>query len=389
MKDLERLDLPSASSFDADVHCPGRRNLLNSIPDLKEVVDEDAERGIRIHDAWQTEDISKLQDGELEDYNLGLKHIKDVVALWTLENRLVRVEELPREERLWLHDGVTMQPTLSGRIDRWYRGWNAAGDLFLLVIDGKSGWATYVPPSQKAWQLRVYVVLAWKNNIGTNRIWAAFVKPKQKASPTDCTNYHETDLIQSHASIVQHLWLSSLPEAPRVPGPHCRYCPARAGHCPEAAAMSLLPSTVLKMDKPRRFKGEEAQEMVAHLSPQDLRRLWEYSSVINAIMDAVKTRIKKTMTDDDRKAIGLTLGKGRDLRNVFDAHAAFGHLWKQCNFNPDDLFKCLKFSNTALVALTAATLKMSPEEAAVWVWKQLEPWTNMDTAERPIRLLNK
>jgi len=350
-----RLGLPSASSFAADVACPGRRQLLSSLPSTIDMPDEDSSRGTRIHDALMKESPADLQDeSEIDDYTKGLKHIEDLCFEWS-EQVGQFPTELPREERLWLNDKA-MNPIISGQLDRHWRAGNS-----LLILDWKTGWNTYVPPAVKSWQLRLYAVLGYRNYDDITHVRVAFVKPKLKSDPIDFCDYTAQDLEDSEQAILYHLWACKQPDAPRIAGAHCRFCPAK-GFCPESGAFTLLPSVLAQNPGSDSFAIEER---VNALQPMDLVRIWQYKAVIGGILDAVTARLK-AMTDEELASMGIKRSKPKQLDPIVNVKGAFERL-KYEGIPEDALWKLMDISKTGIVTELRRQFGWPGDKALGWV----------------------
>lgn len=370
----DRLGLHSASSFGIDVICHGRRNLIRSLPDLQDVDTEDAIRGRKIHKAWQSGSAMGLEVDEAEDYELGLKFIDEVVSNWKRDKYLESVEEMPREERLYLRNQIG-EIICSGQLDRWYKSGN-----HVLVIDGKSGWSKNVPASEVSWQLRVYAVLAY-NETGGQNVRVAYVKPKVKWEPTDCTDYGIQDLMASEQSIKLYIWLSNLPEAPRQAGTHCRYCKAAAG-CPEVAAWQMLPSVQAKAQNGH-ITPKVAAELVSNISLPDCVKIWESSTARHNIEDACKARLK-ALSDTTLAELGLTFGKSKILHPITNVQSAFEFLLS-LGVPAAKLWSVTKMSNGELATVVQEALGLPSKDAAEkWIRDKLGRCITPKPTERPL-----
>lgn len=388
MSDDIRQGLPSASGFGTDVACPGRRNLIATLPKTEEEpLDPDAERGSRIHRAWQTGNTLELAEDEFTDYDAGLKHIDSVIKQWTQEKNIVRWNELEREARLWLLND-SMDCIGSGQIDRWYIGFDEDGLDYIAIIDGKSGFGTYVPASQRSWQLRYYAVLAWKE-LDCSRIRVAYVKPKVKAEPTDWTDYNDYHLTQSYVSIVHHTWETTIAEAHRNPGVHCRYCPAmKAAKCPEAGAWNMLPSVIAgqsAVDEGKLSK-EQAAQLVENLALVDCVKIWSGETVRHHIENAIKARLKN-LPDQTLSQLGLYKAKPKILRPIVNVKAAFDKLVNEHKISPDALFIAMGFSNEQLAQVIRREMGMSAEGAPQFIRETLADFIQEQPSEPSLKKL--
>lgn len=335
------MNLPSASAYAITEACPGSENLIRNsgLESVIEVPDEQAERGTRIHKAWETGDTSDLSQDEQEDYTTSIKLVQDVLGDWkfSVDARGLDITEI-REERLWLHDQFTMEPLLSGQFDKLY-----ITGRYGLVLDLKSGWCRNLTRADTNRQLRVLAVLVWKE-YGITNIQAEFIKPKIFKAKTDPVSYNEGSLIHAEAQIIHSLWKSKQPEAQRVPGSHCTYCKAK-GICPEAGAYSMLPSVMVNA-----IETPDRQEIINRMATEDLAMILSRSSQIIGIIDAVKKRLKSLPTEE-LKRVGLEIDNGKKLDPITDAKGAFealksfgiaeGELWAALNFGKGDLTRAV------------------------------------------------
>jgi hypothetical protein len=290
----ERLNKSSASSFAIDASCPGRQNLLRTLPpeppkeskteEEKTEDEKQAERGTRLHKAWETGNFADLDSDELDDYNTGILFKEKAIEQWKADFGVETFSEY-REQRLWMHDPKTLQPILSGETDVY-----ATYGPFAIIIDFKSGWNKTLTSSERNWQLRVYAALVKLEHPEVTRIRVGFVKPKDsfRAGP-DFTDYTEEDLAHAERDIRFHLWKTTLPDAQRVPGTHCRWCRAKA-FCPEAGTMALLPSMIIPTAmEPTK---ETIKMLVYSMSYENLAVIQSRASIIGKILEEVKDRLK-------------------------------------------------------------------------------------------------
>jgi hypothetical protein len=375
-----RQNLPSASSFSADVACPGRQNLIRSIPESERVIelaDPMAERGTRIHHALETGDVSQLSGDEMEDYTKAKEYVEQAKNWWLdpiLQNPHfiyqgedgISVREV-REKRLWLHLGI--DPVLSGQPDVVFIAGHSA-----LVLDLKSGWTTNLTPSERNWQLRVLAVLVSKN-YNVQAVTVGFIKPKSaKLSAVDMTFYGPMELVHSEDQILKALDESKRSDSHRHSGPHCRYCPVKP-QCPEAASMSLLPSVMANVTKG--VSKADVGAAVARLGPADWKFIHERASVIRNVLDSA-TKCLKGLPPDSLTALGLQIGEGQRLdpiTNTIGAYKALEHVIK-----PELLWGCLSFEKGKIVEAVMESKGMTKKDAQIWVRETLAPFITEERA---------
>lgn len=346
-RDPERLDLASASSFETDVMCPGRRNLLATLPPeaFKPATDEEADRGTLFHEAWEKDDPSKLEDEEdLQTYNSGNKTGEEIVATWARDFGITEFKEGPRELRLWIHDPETLRPLASAKLDKHF-----VAEGRVCIDERKSLWCSNLTPAERNYQGRLQAVLIAKE-YGASHVRVAF--NKAMFGKSDVVDYNESDLQHAERSVYFHLWETRQPEAQRRAGPHCRYCPAQT-YCREAASFAMLPSVNNLGSGPVSVDAtsEAIDTMVSLIAPRDLALLHTRSGIVTKILDAVKARLK-SMTDEELNVIGLARGKGRQLdsfirvKECFESLKTFGisenEIWSALDFKKGELIKVLQ-----------------------------------------------
>lgn len=386
MRDAERLDLPSASSFGMDCLCPGRRQMLATLPDgYVEPEDEVATRGALLHRAWELGNASELTEEEdIEIFETGNRNGQQLLAQWRQDFGLENVREGPREERFFLNDPATMRPIASARLDIHWIGESQStlthhGGTHVLVDERKSLWCSNLPPSEKAWQGRLQVVLA-SNEYDAQHVRFAFNKPMLRS--TDVCDYMPGDIAHAGAAILYHVWETKQPGAQRIAGSHCRFCPCKP-FCPEAASWSLLPSVIARAASPSPADIEQA---VNALVPADLVRVWQASAIVGKIQDAVKARLKG-FSDEDLVALGIERGKARVTRSIDAVEAAFRYMKDTVNVPESALFDALKFSNAELAKVLRREVGMSAEGAPAWIKETLANFITESESEAPLVLL--
>lgn len=382
MRDPERLDLASASSFGMDALCAGRQQMLARLPDdYQEPEDEVATRGTRLHKAWELSDPSPLDDNDREIYQTGARNGELLLSQWLTDKRLKIFQEGPREERYFLHDPATLRPIASARLDIHWIGEDESGIKYVLVDERKSLWCSNLPPSEQAWQGRLQVALMHME-YESDHIRFAFNKAMLRT--TDVCDYGPQDIAHSIASILYHVWLSKQLDAPRQSGTHCRFCPAKA-YCPEAAAYAILPTTTAFLGGHSSVPTtQEILAAVNTLSPKDLVRVWEAANVVDKIHEAVKLRLK-SFTEADLLALGLERGKAKVLRNISNVESAFKYLRDSVNVPEAALFSAMKFGNTDLDQVLRREVGMSAEGAPQFRKENLAKFTDEKESDRPLQ----
>ena len=383
--DADRLDLPSASALEIAVNCAGQPALKRSLPpealqSYSEVEDEWAQRGTRIHAAFESGNTLELNAEELLIYEQGVRFNDMIVENWAHSKGITTYKEGPREVRVFLLDPVTLAPIGSAKPDRHY-----IAPPHLLVVDLKSGWNPNLAPSPRSWQLKFQGIALWKEEYGEagiEEMRVAYCKPQSKYGASDVCDYTRQDMDYSLQSIRYHLWETAQPNAPRHAGHWCNWCPCK-GFCPEAGAYSMLPSVIGTQAASIDMMNLEAT--VARLGNDDMLRIMEMAPAVGKIIAAVKARLK-SLPAKELAALGLMLPeKGRKIDTISDVTGAF-HVLSQV-FSVDDIFKCLEFKKVPLVDMVQREKGMPKGAAETWLNTTLEKLITTTHAEASLRKL--
>jgi len=349
-----RRGLTSASKFNITYSCPGSENILRDMPvvavEEKEPESEDATTGTRLHAAWETDNTDNLSSDDLEIYKAGVDYKAKAVREWCEFYGITEYKEGQRELRLWMHDPATMKPVTSGMTD-WHFISTGASAGHILIGDFKSLWCRSLTPAYMNWQIRVLVALMAMEYEGTASFRGVLVKPIAKGNRTDCVDYTPTDAWRAKEDILQSIWKSKQPDAQRVPGNHCNWCPAK-GICAEAQAWALLPSVIAArgaqfsiLNRPIAINPELAKpaELVSRMSLADCALVHSRATVIGKILDEVKYRLKK-VPQDQLAELGYTLVSGRVTPYIENASACFRELSDELRLPIAAVWKAVKFN---------------------------------------------
>lgn len=371
-----RLGLPSASSFALDALCPGRQQLLRELGDMPEPIDEDADRGTKLHKAWQLEDPTGLDSEDVEIYERGLKLKKEVSEQWALEFGFRGIQEGQREERFYWHN-ENGELSASGQADCHWMHWKQESG-HSLICDYKSLWNRNVTPAELNYQARLLSVLVARE-YGATHVRFAFLKAM--FGKADIVDYTSEDLERAQYSIQQVLWESDQKDAQRRPGAHCRHCKAAAG-CPEVAAWQMLPSVQAKAQNGH-VTPKVATELVSNISLLDCRNIWESSTARHNIEDACKARLK-ALPEPTLVELGLTFGKPKILRPITNVQSAFEFLLS-LGVPAAKLWSVTKMSNGELATVVQEALGLPSKDAAEkWIRDKLSYFITEKETDRPI-----
>ena len=303
-----RQGLPSASSFERLVRCPGSWLLESSTPKHDNALGISQE-GTQIHKALSDEDMSEL-GLTAERVAHRLKMIEEAAIVdWSSQFNLsdFRVmREVPDPGgRYWITDHGTHKEVCSCKPDLF-----AYTSGHLLVIDFKSGFLP-AEPSPKNWQLKIQLT-ALDQSFGPFGSIRAAIAQSRLGDTYDKCDYTRDDIDQVYLEVLFYLGRSRETGHELVPGDHCRYCRARAD-CEPFAAYGLLPWARARFDRPMAKKDIYAK--VGQLSLKDLAFIESRRSAGANLFEAVKARLK-TLDDKTLASLGYELKSAGVLRSV-------------------------------------------------------------------------
>ncbi len=290
----ERLGLPSAS-FSLRYKCHGAWNLIQACKKASLISDNGnaaAESGTMIHRARAGEQIEL--DEKQEETTLEEIENRTVTSLYS---HLTLVD---RERRLWLRDGLT--PVFSGKYDVAYAdfGFHSAA-----VFDDKTGWLE-VDAAERNIQMRDLAALWHFHFPLTETVDVIVLQPRITHEPSIC-RYDTRDLDHALELLNENLIKIADPDAPRTPGHHCKYCPARA-LCEEAKNYAIqAPRLLLQRIKSGEVSLPDGTKGKAVLESVD---------VGYEILDAIWEAYEKLVSDDPNAIPGWHLSDGREIRKI-------------------------------------------------------------------------
>jgi hypothetical protein len=219
--DKEAEFLPSASGFDADFRCLGRRALCKQLPRYED--DAVQRRGKKIHDALAESDLEQLSDTDAKTASRSMYAEAKLVNEFDFEGAHVFYEQ-----RVWDFDEL-FQHTWSARVDTFH-----LRPRRLLVADYKSGWGI-PPPIHINWQIRSEASLL-AELYDAEEVVCAIIHPHHPDSLYEAQAYTRQDLDDLLATVRHNVKAIQLPDQPRTPGGiQCQFCQAKRV-CPEYKA---------------------------------------------------------------------------------------------------------------------------------------------------------
>ncbi len=284
-----------ASSLHRAALCPGSVTAEAGLPGKSS---PDAERGKRVHKAWQAsvhgefllDGICK-NDAEWEAAEALTRRTKFLIAQF---GGLRPGGRIRTEVRL-TGDGIT------GTTDMV-----ADCEQATLLVDGKSGWADYTPAEENA-QLRAYAVMLYEKE-QPDRLAVALVSPGSQT----VTEYGPTEIDQAKAEIAEIHTAAADPDAPRIPNEYaCAYCKALAtGRCPESC------------QTPERIT-EAIDKAAENLPAEKVSQLLDLAAAADAAIKRIREEAKERLAAGD-EIPGWELKPGANRRTIPDAGNALG-----------------------------------------------------------------
>lgn len=303
----EREGLPSASSAEILYRCPGSKALRRQAPPAPET--EIAAAGTRIHAAKETGDTDDLESHNEEIVFDELDKLEnEAMQTWMADlGSFAKAPPAFREFRLWMKDRATAAPLASAKLDVH---WLAVEHHAALALDYKSGFKD-VTDSDRNIQTRIQALTLWHEYPFLQRIRVGVLQGRlRKISLAD---YDLNTLRLAEQEFLFHNWMADQPDAPRVPGKHCKYCPAKA-ICREAMCYALMASVMSA-------EGDL-------VSPKEQAWLWKRKGITDDVFDAVTIALKSLPTEE-LAGLGLGIKPNAPTMELPDAQTVFSTLFER------------------------------------------------------------
>ena len=330
----ERKGLPSASTFDRVVFCPGSPEAERAVPVAPTVADIAAE-GEAIHAAVAEDDLSELGLTAMNLANQLAMTNQQALSTWMQQNNFADVGKTVVEERFWFQDPATHEDIVSAKPD-----FVAIEGGQCLVIDDKSGFKR-VTEAAGNWQLRVQLV-ALDQNLGPFSRARVAIAQHRLGSQFSICDYTRADIDQAAMEVVFYCRRAAGANLERVPGEHCRYCRAKAS-CPEYASYGMLPWSQAQLGKPMAKKDIYAK--AGQLSLKDLAFIESRRSAAVNLFEAVKERLK-TLDEKTLASLGYELKPTGFLRAITN----LTELWEILEM--EDLCSDVEFRSMCEISLS-------------------------------------
>lgn len=285
-----RENLPSASSMWRTANCSGWLALSRDIP-RKDTKDSLA--GTAGHAALSGEDIEL--DSKME---LTVEMCREIEARIVAQLGF-ETATCEREKRFWYNrDGVKF----SGQADVAYGKEDRTG----LIIDFKTLHGKQQEAKENL-QLRALVVLL-AENWTLETVTAAIVAPWLPGQ-FSLVEYGPEEITTARTEIVSAVKASLAPDAPRVCGAWCKWCPAKA-ICPEVNSQSEAVTI-------------RAQWSLESLSAGQRGHLLDQIVWAEDILAAKKAGLRSMLESDPDSVSGWMLKPGKNRRTISNVNAAY------------------------------------------------------------------
>jgi hypothetical protein len=290
----ERKNLPSASSMERYMLCPGSWAAEQGQP---EQPSSDADSGNRIHAALSGETVNPpLTEDEERTFETCKAQAEAQILITIGDNPVIC-----REEREW-----HISEQWSGKPDVVAL---SADGMRALVIDYKTGRGE-VTDATGNMQLRALAVLV-SDNYWADEVTVAIVQPL--AGPVSTCTYTSADIDRARSEITSIIDAIHKPEAPRIPSAKaCRYCRAK-GVCPEAQKLATDAPLMVSRN------GRELS-----ISPERMAEFLAQIPAIEAVVEAVQAKAKRMLEADPASVPGWTLKPGSVRESITDPAQVFG-----------------------------------------------------------------
>jgi hypothetical protein len=325
--DIESEGLPSASGFDAEFRCPGKRALCAQLPKEKDTAI--TKRGQRIHDALAEGNFGELAPSDQTTASRIAFGEAQIVHEYGFEGAQVEFEV-----RFWDVDDA-LNHTWSARVDR--HDWQP-DKRRLLVVDDKTGWGI-PPPVHINWQIRSEVALLAETYDALEAV-AVLIHPHHPESLWEARVY-DRKACDHLLSVVRHgVKAIQMPDQRRIPGGiQCQFCMAKRV-CPEyKAADEALDIAIADEIQDQGFTAINRRTQEER--GEHVRQLKEKINNIEFIL----AQYTELMERDNESIAGWRLARKLTRKVTNEARAM--ELVKG-EYGPELLYECLTFSIKAL-----------------------------------------
>lgn len=346
----ERGGLPSASNMQRIAHCAGFLQAIKDLPPSKST--HDSEIGELIHLYAEVNGGIEIESGA-EWVAEKVIEMREALSLQVFGERVPKIR---KEERYWLTKSGAR--VFSGRADdvRYHK---ETGTILITDFKGLMG---LHDPADANWQLLALAVCvheAFNSSFTVNEILVALIQPMRSTELVAPVRYGIDELAGARSEVLRLLRRAQLPDAPRTPGHHCKFCPA-LGNCMEGQSVQFIIAAKMELTTTDDIAGKVALMDGAQLAIiKD--RLPEIAAAMKAVNDEIKARLKK----DPAAVPGYKLKAGNNVREIIDVNKTVPAMRNYASL--EDILRICKLPlgklTDLVVPLLAAKLGITKKEA--------------------------
>jgi hypothetical protein len=344
---------PSASRFDSEFRCLGKRALRKRLPEEEDSAA--AAAGQRIHKALEEADLEQLSKTEARTASRILYGESEIVHEFGFEGA-----EIMFEQRIWDVDD-NFNRLWSGRVDRY--DW-LKHQRRLLVLDNKTGWGL-PPPIEINWQVRSEAALLCEM-YDAQEVVAGLIHPHHPDSLWEAKVFKRKELLELLDTVRHNVATIQLPDQPRTPGPiQCQWCPAKR-ICPEYQKQAA------ELDQA--IADEIADEGYTAIIRRTPKERGAHVKALKMRMDAIKQIIEQYVKLAEKEPTGSINGwvlRRKLIRDVTSESEAMALTRRQ--FGDDAVYAALDFSVARLEEYLHDDRKITKREAKERVSTALKP----------------
>ena len=260
-REVETEGKPSASGFDSEIRCLGKRGICGQVPGM---TTKYATRGTNIHTALETNDLSTLTKSDAVTAERIMFGEAELINSLGYEGA-----EMHAEQRLWFAD-EEMVPVWSGKMDVIH---HLRRERRAMCLNYKTGYGDVVPIEHN-WQIAAEAVLTWQA-YDCVTVDAGLIHPHHPETLYQTRRFEAAELATLAATLTGYARIIyAKTDLQRTPNAiSCRFCDAKWA-CPEykerqeetkrniAAARDGQALAIL-MDKTPAERGEIVRETKA------------------------------------------------------------------------------------------------------------------------------
>lgn len=242
--------------------------------------------------------------------------------------------EVIKEARFWLRD-ISGNKVFSGQLDY---GAISRSDSSALVVDYKSLYGD-TPEADSNWQLTGQAASLYEDmkaqGVTLKTIFCAVIQPCVNRQPS-LVKYEAGDMVDMAALVRRRLREAEIPNMPRTPGSHCKFCPM-AGACPEAQAFGMV------------LYNRNLLARIEWLQADEVARLLPMFPTLTKVMEAVKERAEGMAAVGELP--GYAMKDGYIRTDIKDIPGFYADMQNYCEVPKEEFYRNLRVSKEGIEEL--------------------------------------